>query len=246
MFSLIPKGQCNYFSLTLLDNCLIVSVKEVLTSPCWRPAEIRPFRPLPLTVSPEPFLLDLSHLACYIVGSGVNNSLLLQGLTSLKFINEFCQKPWVCRYRFCLPPRVLNLHQQPWPHRTTYLKSSIIWIAFNPAKCFMYLRVSETVISTCFVFSLTYQYRCFHLLYWLSLKISILMSVSGPFWDPFILEIEGWSESYHLSLASSPFLWFPLLLSANLLTWWHSLRSVIRLSKELYRLQYFSTLIPDI
>lgn len=86
-FFFILRGQCHYFPLTLFDNRVLVSVKEDLTLPHWGPAEIWPPHPLSSSPSPEPWLLDLNHLACYIVRSGVNNALLLKGLTGLKFIN---------------------------------------------------------------------------------------------------------------------------------------------------------------
>lgn len=86
--------------------------KKSLTSPCWTTVGIWSLRLLSLMPPLESLLLDLNHLARYIVRSGVNNSLLLKGLTSLKFINEFWRKPWVWQYRSCLPPHVLDLHQQ--------------------------------------------------------------------------------------------------------------------------------------
>lgn len=96
VFSLILKGHFNYFPLTLFDNCLPVSFKEGLASSCWGLDEIQPLRPFSLTPSPESLLLDLNHLACYIVRSDVNSSVLLKGLTSVRIINEFCWKPPEC------------------------------------------------------------------------------------------------------------------------------------------------------
>lgn len=140
------EARGNYFSLTLFDNCLLVSFKEALPFICWGPDEIQPLHLLSLTPSPEPLLLDLNHLACYIVRSDVNNSLLLKGLTSLKFINEFGwkKKPcWVWRYSLCLPSCVLNAHH------INHIGSSFEWYftlgAFSAPIPSTLLNYSETV-----------------------------------------------------------------------------------------------------
>ena len=65
------------------------------------------FTRVSLTSSPESRQLDWNRLACYIVRSSVNNSLLLKGPTRLKFINGYCLKS----LDMVIPPHVLKLHR---------------------------------------------------------------------------------------------------------------------------------------
>lgn len=87
-FSVI-EGSLSYFPLwPFSNNRLLVSAKEILTFPHRGPFQIRASdSPSFSDTFPRGSWLHLSHLAGYIVGSGVNNSFPLNGLTGLKHIN---------------------------------------------------------------------------------------------------------------------------------------------------------------